>query len=65
MGLYKLVVFVKNAKVGQKFNTIPDPDLFIKDPDARQWEIMEVTDEPFSAVAENDCLYVWCRKLRN
>ncbi len=59
----KLLITKKDAKVGDRFNTVPDPELFIKDPDAKQWEIVELTDKKFSAVTKDDCIYVKCKYI--
>ena len=56
--LHKLITR-KTAKVGDRFNTIPE----LEDPERKQWEIVGLTDQKFSAVTKDDCIYVWCKYI--
>lgn len=63
-GLYKCIVPLNKAKVGIKFNTIPNISLddYLKNP-GYDFEIVKVTKTYFSACNKNDCKYVLARYI--
>ena len=58
-GFYRLACLTKNARVGYRFDTTPNIQNFVND--VRDFEVVEVTGEFFSAVTENDAVWCWCK----
>ena len=57
-GLYKCIVPIEKAKVGIKFNTIPNKEI-----DKYDFIIKKVTKQYFTVCDKNDCIYVLCQYI--
>lgn len=56
--LYQCVVFRHMAKIGYKFNTLPDFK-----PEHKDFKIKIISKDYVSVISKNDAVKVWCQYI--